>query len=615
MAQIQRLSTALVNQIAAGEVIERPASVVKELLENAIDAHARHVRVEIEQGGRKLIRVTDDGEGLAADDLPLVFASHATSKLASADDLEHIVTMGFRGEALASVGAISHARLISRRRGETAGAEVSVAGGEIGPVTPAGCPEGTIVEVRNLFFNAPVRARFLKKTATEFGRIAEAVTRVALANAAVQFTLVHNGKPTLDLPAVEDLRERLAGLYGRDLVDRLGHVHAVEGDLALDGFIAPPYETRAGTAMQFVFLNGRFIRDRTISHAIREAYRGHIESARRPIVFLYLSLDPMAFDVNVHPTKIEVRFAEPQRVHRTVLATIRRWLINTDTLKPLETAAGAALGGVPPPPTGERIERVREAIADYLSHLPPASPPAGRREGGSPGGPAAARAPGVPKTIPRRKIPADPQRRIDDFLPEEQRGAPALAEGSLFQLFDTYLVAGTADGLLVIDQHALHERVLQERILRRLERAALETQHLLVPVTVDLSPAEFAVFQTVQPTLARLGIDVEAFGGTTVAVRSFPALLERADPATVVHDLVAAAAAGDAPSQEALIESLVNVMACRGAVKAGQRLAEPEMHDLLAEVTGLGDRDTCPHGRPTVLRLTRADLERQFRRS
>ena len=476
MGRIQRLSTSLVNQIAAGEVIERPASVVKELLENSLDAKARHIRVEVEEGGRKLIRVVDDGTGIAADDLPLAFAPHATSKLATPADLERINTLGFRGEALASIGAVSQARLMSRPPGETAGAEVSVAGGEMGPVRPAGCPPGTIVEVRNLFFNTPVRARFLKKVSTEFSRIAETVTRIALGHAAVQFTLLHNGRRVLDLPPVDDVRERLAALYGRRLAERLGEVHLVEQDVALDGFLAPPYESRAGAEMQFLYLNGRFIRDRVVTHAIQEGYRGHLESGRRPVVFLYLSLDPADFDVNVHPTKIEVRFAEPQRIHRLVRTGIREWLLKTDTLKPLEvtergSGAEGEAGGPGSASSGERIERVREMIADYLKHLPPATTPQPTTDRCA--GPRRAAAVRLPKTIPRRKIPADPQRRIEELLHHDRDAlAPAIAEGNLFQLFDTYLVLGTADGLLVIDQHALHERVLQERIRERLSQAA-----------------------------------------------------------------------------------------------------------------------------------------------
>ena len=630
MVRIQRLSTALVNQIAAGEVIERPASVVKELLENAIDAGAAHIRIEIDQGGRKLIRVTDDGVGMSPDDLALAFASHATSKIRSADELDHIATMGFRGEALASIGAIGQARIVSRPRGETAGAEVTCTGGEIGEVTPAGAPEGTIIEVRNLFFNAPVRARFLKKVATEFGHIAEAVQRVALANAGVQFALVHNGKAVFDLAPVDDLRERIAALFGRDLADHLGAVELVDGDVVLEGFAAPPYESRAGTQMQYVYLNGRYIRDRTIMHAIREAYRGHMEVGRSPIVFLFLSLDPRSFDVNVHPMKIEIRLAEPQRVHRAVHSTIRRWLMEADTLKPLDTLAGESRRPTPEPPApaeptarapgepsvvGHRIERVHEAIADYLSHLPPAGSPqrvngdqrrAGRAGGGRP----------LPPTMPRTKISREEQRELAPLFPGEGgSSAPAVADGQVFQLFDTYIVAGSADGLVVIDQHALHERVLQERLDRRLRDAPLEMQRLLVPVTADLSPAEFAWVQSSQEMLARLGIEVEPFGGTTVAIRSFPALLEAADPASLLHDLVAAATAGEAPEQAALLEQLVNVMACRGAIKAGQTLTAEQMRDLVGLVSGLGDRDTCPHGRPTVLRLTRADLEKQFRRT
>jgi DNA mismatch repair protein MutL len=640
MAHIQRLPTALINQIAAGEVIERPASVVKELLENSVDAGAKHVRVEIEQGGRRLIRVLDDGAGIAAEDLPLAFASHATSKIHAAEDLDRIASMGFRGEALASIGAVSQARIVSRPPSETAGAEVAAVGGDIGPTAPAGAPPGTLVEVRNLFYNAPVRARFLKKTATEFGHIAEMATRIALANAAIHFTLVHNGTTVLDLPAVDDLRERLAAVFGRDLVEHLGRVELVEHDVAIEGYVAPPYENRAGTQMQYVFLNGRFIRDRTVAHALREAYRGHLEGGRQPIAFLYLSLDPRAFDVNVHPMKLEVRFADPQRIHHLVHTTVRRWLLGTDTLKPLESARADASdtapageqpnvpGAAAPPPgpvsplpqsaaappnpgVGQRIERVREVIADYLRHLPPATRPGPGNHTTRP----SSRLPAPPPVIPRGKIPVEHQPRLDEVLAPAGQPGPARAAGRCLQLLDTYIVAAVDDGLLIIDQHALHERLLHDRIRHRLDQAPLETQRLLVPVIVDLSPAELAILPAAQWAFARLGIELEGFGGTTVALRAFPLLLGRADPASVVHDLLAAAAAGDFPDQAALLTHLANVMACHAAVRAGQPLAESEMRDLVDAVTGLGDRDTCPHGRPTVLRFSRADLERQFRRT
>lgn len=624
MGVIRKLDPHLVNQIAAGEVIERPASVVKELVENALDAEASRLEIDVEEGGRKLIRVTDDGVGMEAEDLALAVASHATSKLLTSDDLDHITTFGFRGEALPSIGSVSQMTVTTRRAEAVEGHSVRVEGGCIEPVRVAGAAPGTSIEVRNLFYSIPARRKFLKADATELGHIVDVVARTALAYPQVAIRLRHNGRLVHDLPHGQSLRDRVSTFYGRDMAESLIEIRHDSAGCGLWGLIAAPSQTRTSTRWQFLYINGRYIRDRSLLHAVREAYRGLVEINRQPVVFLFLTVPHDAVDVNVHPTKIEVRLRHAQQVYHEVLTTLREKLLGTDLTphvgqnlaSPGGYAADGEAGG------GDREQRIRQSLADFL-RAPPAgsnqsrfaySPPS-RGTGASLGSPSPAG-----ETLRR---PADTQ--WPDREPPAGQSAPGSAAdrdtaapvARAFQLHNTYLVAETEDGMIIVDQHALHERVLYEELRARLSAGPLESQRLLIPAVVDVTETEMAFLNQHREALARLGVEFEAFGSRSVGVQAFPSMLgQRAQPERVLRDLLDWMAENPVqPAVEDLLDELLHRMACRAAVKAGDVLSQDEMQALLSHRGGDQPSATCPHGRPTSLMLTRDEIERSFKRN
>jgi DNA mismatch repair protein MutL len=578
---IRILPAGLANKIAAGEVIERPASVVKELVENSIDAGAGRIEIELEDGGASLIRVVDDGRGMGADDLALAFASHATSKLTDEADLFSVRTMGFRGEALASVGAVSHARIVSRTAEADAGHEVEMRTGTIGPVRQCASPVGTCVEVRNLFANVPVRKRFLKTTATEMAHISEAVTRLALARPDRTFVLTHRGRSVFHLPASADRSERIGEFFGGEIADNLVPLAWRCPEFELEGYLLPPSVDRRNTRMQYVYVNGRYVRDRTLMHAIAEGYSGLITAGRRPVCFLFLSMDPGAVDVNVHPTKLEVRLRHASQVHQQLIAAMR------DCLRGEKLTPRVALTGEPPP--ARQDEQIRQAISDFLSR-----PPSQGRDVASRG---------------RGQRPASPG--------PQAVGAPVRPRvGDCLQVLDTYIIEESGDGISIIDQHALHERVLYNEIKARLQDGPLASQQLLVPDLVELPQQEFYAVMDLAEDLARFGTHVEAFGERTVIVRAFAQILGKFDARSFIEDLLSDLEGPDGARRTGgRLEKIIRLMACRGAVKAGQRLSAEQMRHLLEKRAALDSAETCPHGRPTTVRLTRAELEKQFRRT
>jgi len=619
MAAIQILPDQLVNQIAAGEVVERPASVVKELLENAIDAQASRVGLEIEEAGKKLIRASDDGRGIPAGEVALALASHATSKIATGDDLEGITSLGFRGEALASIASVADVRLVSRTADALEATAVTVSGGKAAPPCPASGPVGTTVEVRNLFRYVPARRKFLKTDATEMGHITEQVARIALAYPGVHLRVTHNGRSVYQLPPSESVRERIGAFFGADLAGSLVEVASEERGGRLWGLIGPPPIARATGSMQYLFVNGRYVRDRSLLHALREAYRGLLEGRRQSVAFLFLTVPPERVDVNVHPTKVEVRLRDAHLLYGQVLGTVRERLLGPG-LTPRFQAPRSGEAGQDRAPTAEgeseRQERVRRAVADFLR-----SPPAthqGRLDlaGKTAGAAHEARVDshrGVPPTspsglggaAPRAEVPA-PDRAAPDEAPPPARAV---------QLHNTYLVAETDEGILIVDQHALHERVLFEEIMARLEGAPLESQRLLMPVTVALSDGEMAAVETHRESLARLGLEVEPLGPRDVGIQAFPSLLERGDPEGTLRDFLAWARAVESPpTPRQVLEELAHVAACRAAVKAGEPLKPGEIEALLAHREAARMAATCPHGRPAALILRKRDLEKQFGR-
>ena len=593
MGRIHTLPTSVVNRIAAGEVVERPASVVKELLENALDAGPTRIDVALEQGGVALVRVVDDGGGIEPDDLPLAVAPHATSKLRVAEDLERIDTLGFRGEALASIGEVARLVIRSRVPGG-AGAALEVDGGRIGAVVPQGGASGTTVEVHQLFGNVPARRSFLRAPQTEWSHAADAFVRTALAHPEVGFSLAHNGRRVHDLPATDSWRRRIGDLFGSALAERLLDVESTDGDLSVRGVVGRPEDDVAGTRLQHLFVRGRPFRDRSILHAVQEAYRGLLLTGRQPIVFLQFSLPADAVDVNVHPAKMEVRFREPSRLYRLVLAALRSRFL----------AADATATRLVPPPVREPWEEPRVAEK--------ASPPLFRPfDSGS--GAVAAAVLAAGRVPPARA--AWEEERADPGRPEAAVvvGADELA----VQMHDRYIVVESADGIEVIDQHALHERVLYERFKAAVASGGLEVQRLLVPERLDLAPGEAELVDEHATTLERAGLRVEPFGGSTVVVTSKPALAGGASAATIVREaldrLASASAAGGDPAL--LVDEVLHGLACRAAIKAGDALSQAEVDALVRDRRAVRESHHCPHGRPTSLTLSRQDLDRQFRRT
>jgi len=587
MGRIHPLPMSVVNRIAAGEVVERPASVVKELLENALDAEPTRIDVALEQGGIALVRVVDDGGGIVADDLPLAVTAHATSKLRVAEDLERIGTLGFRGEALASIAEVSRV-VIRSRTPDATGASITVDGGRVGDVAPDGCAVGTTVEVHQLFGNVPARRAFLRAAQTEWSHASEAFVRTALAHPAVAFSLSHNGRRVHDLPVADSWRDRIAGLFGADLAGRLIEVEADDGDISLHGFVGRPEDDVASGRLQHLFVGGRPFRDRSILHAVQEAYRGMLLSGRQPIVFLAFDLPPDAVDVNVHPAKMEVRFREPSRLYRLVLAALRSKFL-----------AGNVTTRLEPRPVS--------TPAEFAPFAPAAS----------------ATATALPRSLwsdspPPRSLPTGPAvaRPVPGWEAEEAaRSRPA--EGLAVQMHDRYIVVETPTGIDVIDQHALHERLLYEKFKAAVEAGGLEVQPLLVPERLDLAPAELELVDEHAATLARAGMRVEPFGGSTVIVTSKPALAGDTPAAEIVREvldrLAATAASGTATSM--LVDEVLHGLACKAAIKAGDRLSQAEVDALVRERRLVEESHHCPHGRPTSLTLSRQDLDRQFRRT
>jgi len=613
VGRIQTLPTSVINRIAAGEVVERPASVVKELLENALDASPSQIDVTIEQGGISLVRVVDDGCGIEPDDLPLAVQPHATSKLRVAEDLDQIATLGFRGEALASIAEVS--RLLIRSRTATgAGSRLEVDGGVSNGVAPEGCGRGTSVEVHQLFSRIPARRAFLRTPATEWSHSSEAFVRTALAHPAVGFSLTHNSRRVHELVATESWRQRIGDLFGRQLADRLLEATETDDDVKVTAVVGRPEDDLPSGRLQHFFVGCRPFRDRSILHAVQEGYRGRLLAGRQPIVFLRLDVPPLSVDVNVHPAKMEVRFRDPGRLHRLVLATIRRALLGLDAptaLRPPgiapDVAASPEQPAIPGLAAAEAIWQ-RQLANDRGSSS---------NDVGNGIGPA--------EPVPDPPALASPAKwERDEATRQEQLPLSATNGESVqpptersFQLHNRYIVVETPTGIEVIDQHALHERVLYEQLRDRLANGSLEVQPLLIPERIDLSPAAYELVERYADVLAEAGVRVEAFGGSTVVVQSKPALVGRTPAAAIIAELVdrlvtLAAAGGD---RRVVVDEVLHSLSCRAAVKAGDPLSQPEVDRLVADRHRYPSARHCPHGRPTSLLLTRQELDRQFRRT
>lgn len=627
------LPALLVNQIAAGEVIERPASVVKELVDNAIDAGARAILVEIEAGGVELVRVSDDGRGIRADQLPLALAPHATSKIRTAEDLDRIGTLGFRGEALASIASVSRLTLRSRTPDAVGAARIDAEGDSISAVRPESGPVGTCVTVRNLFFNTPARRKFLRTAATEQQHCVEAAAALALSHPAIGFTVKVDGRAVLDLPPGQGPRARALGVIGREMESQYLEVSLDEFDdargAALWGLVGVPALARLTTKQQHVFLNGRPIRDKTIQHALKEAYRGLIEPGRHPAAVLMLAMDPGAVDVNVHPAKAEVRFRDGGLVHTAVLRCVREALQRAD----LTPAIGAGVGPIaaaPPAPVGagaspthdgggppsSATAPTRERFVEFFKRFVPSSDGKGFDYEGLSAAVQAER-----EAVERERAAIEAARRAAAGATVGADAGPAIpapvAAAKILQVHHSYVVTQDEQGVVIIDQHALHERVMFEKLKARLAQGELESQRLLMPATVEATPRQIEKLAELEPVLRRLGLTIEPIGPGAAAVHAFPTFLfdRRVEAGPFVAELLEQLDADDRPAdEEGLLHEVLDMMACKAAIKAGDALSETELEELLRLRDEIDRASNCPHGRPTSIRLTIRELERRFGR-
>ncbi|MEJ2395247.1 MAG: DNA mismatch repair endonuclease MutL [Candidatus Thiodiazotropha sp.] len=597
---IRRLPTQLVNQIAAGEVVERPASVVKELIENSLDAGARRIEIDIEQGGSKLIRVRDDGAGIVQAELALALSRHATSKVASLQDLEAIHSMGFRGEALPSIGSVSRLRLVSRSQESEQAWEVDGDGSEpIAEPKPAAHPQGTSVEVRDLFYNTPARRKFLRTEKTEFGHIQGLVQRLALVRFDVGFVLQHNRKPVLSLPPCNDrnTREaRIADLLGRAFLDNALYHEEQAGDLSLGGWIAKPTFSRSQADMQYFYVNQRMVRDKLITHAIRQAYQDVLYHGRHPAYLLFFALDPRKVDVNVHPTKHEVRFRDSRSVHDFLFRGVHRALAETRPQHSQAEALANHESGATPQVVSDSprdTPRQQQEIPWRVSERP-----AAYRAG------LAMQHPGPTSSPEMRSLPEESD---DETLPP--------LGYALAQLHGVYVLAQNREGLVLVDMHAAHERITYERFKLTYRQGGIVRQPLLVPVTVAVGLREADLAESLSEELTRLGIEVSRMGRESLAVRGIPALLQGADVEKLLRDLLSDLAEhGESSRLEQEIDTVLASMACHGSVRANRKLTLDEMNALLREMERTERADQCNHGRPTWVRLSMSELDRLFLR-
>jgi DNA mismatch repair protein MutL len=588
---IRVLPELLIDQIAAGEVVDRPAAALKELLENSLDAGARSVQVELLSGGIKQIRITDDGRGIARDDLPLALARHATSKIATLDDLERVVSLGFRGEALASIAAISHLTLTSRIEGDAHAWRIEADAGRFSLPEPAAAGFGTTLEVREIYYNTPARRKFLRTENTELAHCEETFTRIALSRPDVALTLQHNGRALQRLP-VHAFAQRASALLGEEFAAAsIALDHGTPG-LRLHGLIASPSFNRSARDYQYFFVNGRCVRDRLIAHAIREAFHDVLHHERHPAFVLFFEIDPARVDVNVHPTKSEVRFRDPQAVHQFVFHALQNTLAQT------RAGAGAAMteSGTPLAPPVAMI-----AATDYATYSG-----------------------GAPRQHPMPLTARHPTALYDAMFGASMGRSPATAEQepdtpplgyALAQLGGVYVLAQNQAGLVIVDMHAAHERIMYEKLKAALDRSEIPTQVLLIPATLRASRLEIAVVEENAPALQQLGFEMAVLGPEALVVRSVPTPLQDADPIDLARDVLREIGEfGASRVMQERRDEMLATMACHAAVRANRSLTLPEMNALLREMEATERSGQCNHGRPTWTQVPLSELDRMFQR-
>ncbi|HQR54146.1 MAG TPA: DNA mismatch repair endonuclease MutL [Burkholderiales bacterium] len=576
---IRVLPDLLISQIAAGEVVERPASALKELIENSLDAGARRISVDLAEGGSKLLRVSDDGAGITREDLPLALARHATSKISHLTDLERVTSFGFRGEALASIASVSHVRVVSRRGDDRHAWQIEASGGSLAAPAPAAGAPGTTVEVRDLYFNTPARRKFLRTAATECGHCEEAFLRAALARPDVALSLVHNGRANWSL-AAQDSDARVRAVLGDEFAANALPVAERAGVLALTGWIALP-TAAAGRPAQYLFVNGRFVRDKVIGHALREAYADVLHHASAPGYVLFVEIEPELVDVNVHPTKIEVRFREARAVHQFVFHALHRMLSRT--------TAGAAPAASAPLPSFAAAGPV--TTTGEQAHIPLVA--------------------AQPLALYEMLSTRAPEQHT---APPTAGSAPPLGY-AIGQLLGIYILAQNEAGLVIVDMHAAHERILYEKLKRAVDERAIARQALMMPVSFSADPLEVATVEEQGDALRSLGFDVAVLGPRELAVRELPAALRDADAGALARELIREVRQfGGTRVAEERRNELLATMACHGAVRANRSLTLPEMNALLREMEATERSAQCNHGRPTWRQITLAELDRLFLR-
>ena len=595
MGRITILDQNMINMIAAGEVIERPASVVKELMENSIDSGATKITVTIEDGGRKLISVTDNGCGMDAEDLAVAFQSHATSKIKASSDLQAISTMGFRGEALASIASVAQVKATSRTNDSDGGNCIEIDCGYKTKFAPCSADYGTTIQIRDLFYKLPARRKFLKTANTEAGHITELFTQLALANTQLDMILISNGRQLYRLTANQKIRQRIEKLFSSRISENLIETQSNEKGLNIFALLGRPDISKTNRKFQYVFLNSRYIRDKFISHAIKEAYRGSLESNRFPVAFLFIQMPFEDMDVNVHPTKIEVRFYNANLVHSQILAVLREKLstTNLDITAKLSAAEN-------------RSEEISKAMADFFKKHRPSH--------------AQQQFNFRSKTISAANNLTYDNTNFQANSPKtmsqstcDKTGEPTL---NAIQIHNSFIVVEEEDGFSIIDQHALHERIMYETLQTRISTGKLESQKLLIPESFDLDASEAEAVKSNYQLFEKLGIELVPFGPNTMALQAFPTLLSKIGATDFVHDLVNLLSDKTAAfDSQGLFDEVLNMAACKAAIKAGQKLSPSEMAQLLADREIAESPSRCPHGRPATIKFPLNQLEKQFNRT
>ncbi len=617
MNKIRVLPEIVANKIAAGEIVERPASVVKELVENALDARCRSIHISVASGGKRLIQVRDDGEGMNEDDAILAFEHHATSKLQTAEDLNAIATLGFRGEALASIASVSRLNLKTRCAdpADISGTEIEIQGGILRSVKPVSWDKGTEISVRDLFFNTPARRKFLRSHNTELGHITRLATHYALANPGIRFTLASDGRVLLDAVAVTDVKERIYQVFGELFLKNMVELSGQSGAVKIAGFSSYPYEQRTNPYSQFFYVNGRMIRDKVISSAVRQAYRNSMPSSAYPIVILFLELPFDEVDVNAHPAKTEIRFRDANTVHGLVQRTIERALTASAGVPSfLHRAAPQPLAGLEAFTKDSMVREggyaAEERSLDFRPHTlqaalgqNPLSYPFGEADGSQGKDPNHSSLNVVPEMLFRASGDTKNKFQFEDLR-------------ILGQLRDSYIIACDRDGLLIIDQHVAHERILYEKLAAAMQSGAVETQGLVVPLTLELAPHQVARLEKLMPEFNKNGFQVELFGSSSILVRSVPAIAGEADCRRLISEILDGLDMENRTLDVETIKDRIAIRtACQAAIKVNTPLTPEKMQWLLDELSRTRIPTNCPHGRPIILRFSMHEIERNFGRS